>query len=45
MEILGLGPSREVGNAYNYLMEIRLDEGSLGPEEAKKRLLEWWQSR
>ena len=45
MEILGIGPSKEVGTAYNYLMEIRLDEGSLGPEEAKKRLLEWWQSR
>jgi poly(A) polymerase len=45
MEILGIGPSKEVGTAYNYLMEIRLDEGSLGPEEAKKRLLDWWQSR
>lgn len=45
MEILGIGPSKEVGLAYNYLMEIRLDEGALGPEEAKKRLLEWWQSR
>ena len=45
MEILGIGPSKEVGTAYNYLMEIRLDEGALGPEEAKKRLLEWWQSR
>jgi poly(A) polymerase len=45
MEILGIGPSKEVGTAYNYLMELRLDEGSLGPEEAKKRLLEWWQSR
>ena len=45
MEILGIGPSKEVGTAYNYLMEMRLDEGSLGPEEAKKRLLEWWQSR
>jgi len=45
MEILGIGPSKEVGTAYNYLMEIRLEEGSLGPEVAKKRLLEWWQSR
>ena len=45
MEILGISPSREVGEAYNYLLEIRLDEGELGEEEAKKRLLEWWQSR
>jgi poly(A) polymerase len=45
MEILNLKPSKEVGLAYNYLLEIRLDEGSIGYEEAKKRLLEWWASR
>jgi len=45
MEILNLKPSKEVGLAYNFLMEIRLDEGSIGYEEAKKRLLEWWASR
>jgi poly(A) polymerase len=45
MEILGIKPSKEVGLAYNYLLEIRLDEGSVGYEEAKKRLLEWWASR
>ena len=45
MEILGLKPSKEVGLAYNFLLEIRLDEGSIGYEEAKKRLLEWWANR
>ena len=45
MEILSIKPSKEVGLAYNYLLEIRLDEGSIGYEEAKKRLLEWWASR
>ena len=45
MEILNLKPSKEVGEAYNFLMEIRLDEGTIGHEEAKKRLLEWWSSR
>jgi poly(A) polymerase len=45
MEILNLKPSKEVGLAYNYLLEIRLDEGSIGYDEAKKRLLEWWASR
>jgi poly(A) polymerase len=45
MEILELKPSREVGEAYKFLMELRLEEGPLGPEEAKKRLLVWWQSR
>jgi poly(A) polymerase len=42
---LGLKPSKEVGLAYDFLLEIRLDEGSLGYEEAKKRLLEWWSKR
>ena len=45
MEILGLKPSKEVGLAYNFLLEIRLDEGSIGYEEARKRLLEWWANR
>lgn len=45
MEILGIGPSKEVGLAYNFLMELRLDEGELGLEEAKKRLLSWWEAR
>jgi poly(A) polymerase len=45
MELLGLKPGPEVGAAYKFLMEIRLDEGEIGPEEAKKRLLTWWQSR
>lgn len=45
MEILGIGPSKEVGLAYNFLMELRLDEGELGFDEAKKRLLSWWEAR
>lgn len=45
MEILGLKPGPEVGAAYRYLMEIRLDEGPLGYEEAKNRLLTWWPTR
>jgi len=45
MEILGIRPSKEVGLAYNFLLEIRLDEGQIGFEEAKKRLLDWWASR
>jgi poly(A) polymerase len=45
MAILDLKPSREVGQAYNFLMELRLEEGPLGPDEAKKRLLDWWNSR
>jgi poly(A) polymerase len=45
MEILGLSPGREVGEAYNFLLEIRIEEGELGYEEAKSRLLRWWQAR
>mgnify|MGYP000600217999 FL=1 len=45
MELLSLKPGPEVGQAYKYLMEIRLDEGEIGRAEAEKRLLSWWQSR
>jgi poly(A) polymerase len=45
MRILGLKPSREVGEAYSFLMELRMDEGSIGAEEAEKRLLAWWNAR
>lgn len=45
MRILDLKPSREVGQAYNYLLELRIEEGPLGPIEAEKRLLAWWSSR
>jgi poly(A) polymerase len=45
MRILGLKPSKDVGEAYSFLMELRLEEGPLGDIEAEKRLLSWWQSR
>ena len=45
MRILDLKPSRAVGEAYNYLLELRIEEGPLGPEEAEKRLLAWWSAR
>lgn len=45
MRILELKPSREVGEAYKFLMELRLEEGELGPQEAEKRLLAWWKAR
>jgi poly(A) polymerase len=45
MEILDLKPGPEVGKARNFLMELRLEEGALGAEEAKSRLLQWWQAR
>ena len=45
MRILGLKPGREVGEARAFLLELRLDEGAIGAEEAEKRLLAWWSSR
>jgi poly(A) polymerase len=45
MEVLGIEPGREVGQAYAYLLELRMDRGPMSPEEAKAALLEWWSSR
>ncbi|KQQ06075.1 MULTISPECIES: CCA tRNA nucleotidyltransferase [unclassified Rathayibacter] len=45
MEILSLPPGPEVGQAYRFLLELRLEEGPLGEEEAARRLREWWASR
>ena len=45
MEILNITPGRVVGEAYAFLLEIRLDEGEIGFEEARKRLLSWWAAR
>ncbi len=45
MAILGLAPGREVGEAYRFLLELRLDEGPVGDEEAEKRLKAWWAAR
>src|SRR5690606_4084669 len=32
MEILGIGPGREVGAAYKFLLELRMDDGPQSPE-------------
>ena len=45
MEILGLRPGREVGEAYKFLLELRLDEGPLGVDVATSRLQAWWEAR
>lgn len=45
MELLDIKPSRAVGEALDFLMEIRLDEGEISEDEAAKRLLEWWSER
>jgi len=45
MDILAIGPSRAVGQALDFLLELRLDEGPLGEEEARRRLLAWWSAQ
>lgn len=45
MAVLGLTPGREVGEAYRFLLELRLDEGPIGADEAERRLRTWWASR
>ena len=45
MAILGLAPGREVGEAYRFLLDLRLDEGPLGRDEAEVRLRAWWSAR
>ena len=42
MEHLGVRPSRAVGDALAMLLEVRLEEGPLGEEEAYRRLDAWW---
>jgi poly(A) polymerase len=45
MTILGIAPGREVGEAYRFLLELRLEEGQLGEDVATERLRAWWASR
>jgi poly(A) polymerase len=42
MAILGIKPGPEVGKAYKFLLNLRLDEGPHTPDEAKNALLAWW---
>jgi poly(A) polymerase len=45
MAHLGIPPGREVGEALAFLLDLRLDEGPLGEEEALRRLDAWWADR
>ena len=45
MKILGVKPSPVVGEAYNYLLELRLEHGPLGVEKATQELLTWWRAK
>ena len=45
MQLLNLKPSRQVGDALDFLMELRLERGQIGKEAATKELMNWWESR
>jgi poly(A) polymerase len=44
MEILGISPSPIVGRAYQYLLDLRMENGPLGVEAATAELLKWWEA-
>jgi poly(A) polymerase len=45
MELLGIPAGPQVGEAWNFLKELRLERGPLSTEEATAELLAWWRSR
>jgi poly(A) polymerase len=42
IEHLGVEPGRIVGEAMNFLMEVRLEDGLVGDDEIRSRLDAWW---
>ncbi|GAA3177676.1 CCA tRNA nucleotidyltransferase [Blastococcus jejuensis] len=45
MELLGLQPGPDVGAAWRFLKELRLERGPLPREDAEAALLDWWRTR
>jgi len=45
MAHLGIAPGREVGQALEHLLELRLEHGPLGEERAYTELDTWWAAR
>ncbi|MEE6294848.1 CCA tRNA nucleotidyltransferase [Georgenia wangjunii] len=42
MEVLGVGPGPVVGQAYRFLLELRMERGIIGEDAATEALLGWW---
>ena len=42
MELLDLPPGPLVGQAYRFLLELRIEEGPMDPERAEAALRAWW---
>jgi poly(A) polymerase len=45
MDQLGIQPGPAVGDALEFLLELRLEEGVLGEDEVRRRLADWWAAR
>jgi poly(A) polymerase len=45
MEILQIPPGRDVGAAYSFLLELRLDRGPMSESDAETALRAWWSER
>lgn len=45
MEHLGIPPGPAVGEALDFLMEVRMEEGEITEEEAYRHLVDWWKGR
>ena len=43
--VLGIKPGPVLGEAYTFLLGVRLDEGPIGREAAEARLRQWWAAR
>ena len=44
-DMLGIEPGPELGKAMKWLAALRIAEGPLSPEDAARRLQNWWDSR
>jgi poly(A) polymerase len=45
MQILDIPAGRDVGLAWKFLKELRLDRGPIGYDAAREELLRWWEAR
>ena len=45
MEILGVAPGPEIGTAYKFLLELRLENGPMSVDDAKAALRAWHMTR
>ena len=45
MAELGVAPGPVVGEAYRFLMDLRMEKGPIGEDLARQALRSWWAAR